>query len=131
MAPGRWRSSVGDGPTVESCSYYTKETLPVRDAIARDTSVFRFLSQIDAELATKTRGGGCQHCSGLPHTADSPRKHKGCPAEWLIAVVACFSSNNTSSRNLGRIGFRILRFETCIVFTHVTSSRAREVRCRP
>lgn len=50
------------------------------DAIAEDPSFFRFLSQIDAQLAAETRGGGCQHCSGKLHVADFPRKPRGCPA---------------------------------------------------
>ena len=57
------------------------------DAIAQDPSFFRFLSQVDAELASETRGEGCQHCSGRLHVADFPRKPRGCPA----AVVEEYS----------------------------------------
>ena len=53
------------------------------DAIAQDPSFFRFLSQIDSELAAETRGAGCQHCSGRLHTADFPRKPRGCPAKVI------------------------------------------------
>jgi len=59
----------------------------VYDAVAQDTSFFRFLTKIDAELATDTRGAGCQHCSGRLHTADFPRKPRGCPT----AVVEEYS----------------------------------------
>jgi len=51
----------------------------VYDAVAQDPSFFRLLTQIDAELAAATRGGGCQHCSGRLHVADFPRKPRGCP----------------------------------------------------
>jgi hypothetical protein len=59
----------------------------VYDAVAQDPSFFRFLSQIDAELAGETRGGGCQHCSGPLHTADFARKPRGCP----VAVIEEYS----------------------------------------
>ena len=49
------------------------------DAIVQGPSFFRFLSQIDAELAAHVRSAGCQHCSGRLHTADFPRKPRGCP----------------------------------------------------
>ena len=40
---------------VEFHGYRTNETIPVYDAIAQDPSFFKFLSQIDAELAAETR----------------------------------------------------------------------------
>jgi len=52
----------------------------VYDAVAQDPSFFGFLSQIDAELAAEIGGAGCQRCSGRLHTADFPRKPRGCPA---------------------------------------------------
>jgi hypothetical protein len=59
----------------------------VYDAVAQDPSFFRFLTQIDAELAADTRGAGCQHCAGRLHTADFPRKPRGCP----VAVIEEYS----------------------------------------
>ncbi len=53
------------------------------DAVAQDPSFFRFLSQIDAELAADIRSAGCQHCSGRLHTADFPRKPRGCPVAMI------------------------------------------------
>jgi hypothetical protein len=83
----------------------------VYDAIAQDPSFFRFLSQIDAELAAETRGAGCQHCSGRLHTADFPRKPRGCPAavieeySWRLSFTCgrCDSrATPPSVRFLGR-----------------------------
>ena len=67
-------------PRVESHGYHTNETAPVYDAIAQDPSIFRFLTQINTELAAETRRAGCQSCPGRLHVADFPRKPRGCPA---------------------------------------------------
>jgi len=83
----------------------------VYDAVAQDPSFFRFLSQIDAELAADTRTAGCLHCSGPLHIADFPRKPRGCPAavieeySWRLSFTCgrCDSrATPPSVRFLGR-----------------------------
>lgn len=49
-------------------------------ALLQDPAFFRFLSRIDAELATETRRARCPTCAGPLHVADFPRKPRGCPA---------------------------------------------------
>ncbi|MGH8299588.1 MAG: hypothetical protein ACRES6_09950 [Steroidobacteraceae bacterium] len=49
-------------------------------AVLQDPDFFRFLSRIDAELATETRQARCIECNGPLHVADFPRKPRGCPA---------------------------------------------------
>ena len=57
-------------------------------ALLQDPSFFRFLQRIDAEFAAATRRGRCCRCAGALHSADYPRKPRGCPA----SVVADYSS---------------------------------------
>jgi hypothetical protein len=45
-----------------------------------DPAFFRFLTQIDAQLAAETRERRCRQCAGPLHVADFPRKPRGCPA---------------------------------------------------
>lgn len=48
--------------------------------VLQDPTFFRFLCQIDHELAAETRAGRCPGCAGPLHVADYPRKPRGCPA---------------------------------------------------
>ena len=45
-----------------------------------DPAFFRFLTQIDAQLAAGARQRRCPECAGPLHVADFPRKPRGCPA---------------------------------------------------
>ena len=45
-----------------------------------DPAFFRFLTQIDAQLAAEARQRRCPECAGPLHVADFPRKPRGCPA---------------------------------------------------
>jgi hypothetical protein len=45
-----------------------------------DPAFFRFLTQIDAQLAAEARQRRCPGCAGPLHVADFPRKPRGCPA---------------------------------------------------
>ena len=45
-----------------------------------DPAFFRFLTQIDAQLAAEARRRRCPECEGPLHVADFPRKPRGCPA---------------------------------------------------
>ena len=46
----------------------------------QDPAFFRFLTQIDAQLAAEARQRRCPACAGPLHVADFPRKPRGCPA---------------------------------------------------
>jgi hypothetical protein len=48
-------------------------------AILQEPAFFRFLTQIDEELASATRLRGCRACEGALHVANYPRKPRGCP----------------------------------------------------
>lgn len=48
-------------------------------AIVQEPAFFRFLTQIDEELAAATRLQGCRSCGGGLHVANYPRKPRGCP----------------------------------------------------
>jgi hypothetical protein len=56
-------------------------------AILQEPAFFRFLTQIDEELAAATRLRGCRACEGALHVANYPRKPRGCP----VAVQAQYS----------------------------------------
>jgi hypothetical protein len=85
----------------------------VYDAIAQDPSFFRFLSQIDAELAAETRRAGCQRCSGRLHTADFPRKPRGCPAavikeySWRLSFTCGRCDSRTTPPSVRFFGRRV------------------------
>lgn len=49
-------------------------------ALLQDPAFFRFLQRIDEEFAAETRRGRCCRCDGALHSADYPRKPRGCPA---------------------------------------------------
>lgn len=49
-------------------------------SVLHDPAFFRFLTQIDAQLAAEARERRCHECAGPLHVADFPRKPRGCPA---------------------------------------------------
>jgi len=49
-------------------------------AILQDSRLYEFQLQIDGELASATRGGGCAHCGAALHSACYLRKPRGLPA---------------------------------------------------
>lgn len=57
-------------------------------ALLQDPAFFRFLQRIDEEFAAETRRGRCRRCAGALHSADYPRKPRGCPA----SVIEDYSS---------------------------------------
>lgn len=52
-------------------------------ALLQDPAFFRFLQRIDEEFAAETRLGRCRRCAGALHSADYPRKPRGCPASVI------------------------------------------------
>jgi len=46
-------------------------------AFLSDSRFYRFLSQIDLDIATEIQYGGCPHCGGSLHVSCYPRKPRG------------------------------------------------------
>ena len=79
-------------------------------ALLQDLNFFRLLLRIDEELAGELRAGGCS-CGGVLHSADYPRKPRGCVAEvrslfesrWSFCCNRCRKrATSMSVRFLGR-----------------------------
>ena len=79
-------------------------------ALLQDPNFFRLLLRIDEELASELRAGGCS-CGGVLHSADYPRKPRGCLAEvrsqfesrWSFCCNRCRKrATSMSVRFLGR-----------------------------
>lgn len=60
-------------------------------ALLQDPAFFRFLQRIDEEFAAETRLGRCRRCAGALHSADYPRKPRGCPASVIEDYSSRFS----------------------------------------
>lgn len=80
-------------------------------AFPHDPAFFRFLTQIDAQLAAEARERRCRECAGPLHVADFPRKPRGCPASvreeysWRLSFTCgrCDARTTPASvRFLGR-----------------------------
>jgi hypothetical protein len=106
----------------------------VYDAIAQDPSFFRFLSRIDAELAAETRGAGCLHCSGRLHTADFPRKPRGCPAavieeySWRLSFTCGRCDLRATPASVRFLGRRVYVAAVLMVSSPPDGASARELR---
>ena len=46
-------------------------------AFFSDASFYRFLFQVDGEIAREVQAAGCPHCGGVLHSARYPRKPRG------------------------------------------------------
>jgi len=107
----------------------------VYDAIARDPSFFKFLSQIDAELAAQTRAAGCQHCSGRLHIADFPRKPRGLPAAVIekYSRRLSFTCGRCDSRatppSVRFLGRRVYVAAVLMLSSPPDSASARQLQC--
>jgi hypothetical protein len=106
----------------------------VYDAIAQDPSFFRFLSQIDAELAAETRGAGCQHCSGRLHTADFPRKPRGCPVavieeySWRLSFTCGRCDSRATPPSVRFLGRRVYVAVVLMLSSPPNSTSARQLQ---
>lgn len=104
------------------------------DAIAQDPSFFRFLSQIDTELAAETRGGGCQHCSGRLHKADFPRKPRGCPAavieeySWRLSFTCGRCDLRATPPSVRFLGRRVYLAAALLLSSPPDSASARDLQ---
>lgn len=104
------------------------------DAIAQDPSLFRFLSQIDAELAADVRDAGCRHCSGRLHTADFPRKPRGCPAavieeySWRLSFTCGRCDSRATPPSVRFLGRRVYVAATLMLSSPPDTASARELQ---
>ena len=104
------------------------------DAITQDPSFFRFLTRIDAELAGDVRGAGCQHCSGRLHTADFPRKPRGCPAvvieeySWRLSFTCGRCDLRATPPSVRFLGRRVYVAATLMLSSPPDSASARELQ---
>lgn len=60
-------------------------------ALLQDPAFFRFLQRIDEASAAETRIARCRRCAGTLHSADYPRKPRGCPASVVEDYSLRFS----------------------------------------
>lgn len=72
-----------------------------------DAAFFRFLTQIDAQLAAEARQRRCPECAGPLHVADFPRKPRGCPDSVREEYSSRFGVSIRVSNRWG--GFKALR----------------------
>ena len=66
-----------------------------------DSRLWSFLTEIDRDLAEKTRQGGCLVCRAPVHRADYPRKPRGgddLPDEYRLRFSFCCSRDNCRRR---------------------------------
>jgi hypothetical protein len=66
----------------------TKETPTVCHALLQTPAFYAVLRRIDEDLARLVREKGCCHCGKPLHSADYPRKPRGCPP---VARLQCDS----------------------------------------
>jgi hypothetical protein len=106
----------------------------VYDAVAQDPSFFRFLSQIDAELAADVRGAGCPLCSGRLHTADFPRKPRGCPAavieeySWRLSFTCGRCDSRATPPSVRFLGRRVYVAVVLMLSSPPDSSSAQQLQ---
>jgi len=67
------------------------------EKILRDRRVYELLEEVDRDLALKAQGVGCEHCGGVLHRGDYPRKPRGGPA-WEKRHSFCCSREGCRKR---------------------------------
>lgn len=82
-------------------------------SVLQDPAFFRFLTQIDAQLAAEAREGRCPECAGPLHVADFPRKPRGCPASvraeysWRLSFTCGRCDARTTPASVRFLGRRV------------------------
>jgi hypothetical protein len=92
--------------------------------LLRDASFHRRLFELDADLATQARAGGCRLCGGVLHQADYPRKPRGAPAGLGPIYERRHSFCCASEDCRRRLTPRSLRFLDGRVYTSVVATLA-------
>ncbi len=78
-----------------------------------DPAFFRFLTQIDAQLAAEARERRCPECAGPLRVADFPRKPRGCPASvrdeysWRLSFTCGRCDARTTPGSVRFLGRRV------------------------
>ena len=123
-----------DDPLGRVSGFATKETPPVCHTLLQDPSFFRFLSQIDAELAEKARKGRCPRCNGPLHVADFPRKPRGCPAavreeySWRLSFTCGRCDTRTTPVSVRFLNRRVYVAVILMLVSPAGGHAARSVR---
>lgn len=82
-------------------------------SVLHDPAFFRFLTQIDAQLAAEARERRCSECAGPLHVADFPRKPRGCPASvreeysWRLSFTCGRCDARTTPASVRFLGRRV------------------------
>jgi hypothetical protein len=63
----------------------------------QDGRVYELLEKVDRELALKAQAEGCEHCGGVLHRGDYPRKPRGGP-RWEKRYSFCCSGEDCRRR---------------------------------
>ncbi len=63
----------------------------------QDRRVYELLEKVDRDLALKAQAGRCEHCGGLLHRGDYPRKPRGGPG-WEKRYSFCCSRDDCRKR---------------------------------
>jgi hypothetical protein len=82
-------------------------------ALLHDPAFFRLLTRIDAEFAAKTRQSRCSECAGPLHSADFPRKPRGCPPSvreeysWRLSFTCGWCDTRSTPVSVRFLGRRV------------------------
>jgi hypothetical protein len=71
------------------------------EKILRDRIVYELLEEVDRDMALKAQAGGCEHCGGVLHRGDYPRKPRGGPC-WEKRHSFCCSRDGCRKRKTPR-----------------------------
>jgi hypothetical protein len=67
------------------------------EKILRDKRLYKWLEEVDRDLALKAQAGGCEHCEGTLHRGDYTRKPRGGPG-WDKRYSYCCSREGCRKR---------------------------------
>lgn len=102
-------------------------------ALLQDPAFFRFLQRIDEEFAAQSRRGRCPRCAGGLHTADYPRKPRGCPAavienySWRLSFTCGRCQKRTTPASVRFLGRRVYLAVVLVLVSPRGSTQARKL----
>ena len=100
-----------------------------------DPAFFRFLIQIDAQLAAEARERRCPECAGPLHVADFPRKPRGCPASvreeysWRLSFTCGRCDARTTPASVRFLGRRVYVAVMLMLVSPPAGSAAGTLAC--
>jgi len=98
--------------------------------LLHDPAFFRFLTQIDAQLAATARERRCRECAGPLHVADFPRKPRGCPSSvreeysWRLSFTCGGCNARTTPASVRFLGRRVYVAVTLMLVSPPAGSAA-------